>query len=299
MSDSGPLISIGLPVFNGENYIRQALDSLLAQSYGNLELNICDNASNDLTGEICRGYCEKDKRIRYYRNQENVGILPNWHRALDLASGEYFMWAAHDDCWSENYLEKLLECLRGHPKAVLAAAKTVFIDGTGSIWKDIQPDHAPEVSGGTLGIVSQLLLQHAHNWLHGLYRREELAKLPRTLFEEDSWGSDMLFLLEVCLSHVIVGSDQAVMYKRYLGTQRGGPKTPRDTVKWQCWFARALLRVILSSPLPLKEKLAVTQTYLRYLQWLYLRHGLYSWTKLWLRAGYQCFRESKMYKKAS
>ena len=299
MTNTEPVVSIGLPVYNGEDYIGQALDSLLAQSYGNLEVNICDNASTDLTGEICLGYCVKDKRIRYYRNQENIGIFPNWRRALDLASGEYFMWAAHDDCWSENYVKTLLERLLADPKAVLAAGKTVFIDGTGNIRREMEPDQAPEPSGGPLGIASQLLLQHAHNWLHGLYRRAKLVKLSSTLFVENPWGSDILFLLEVCLRHAVAGSDQAVMYKRYLGTQRNAPKTPRESVEWQCWFARALLRVILRSPLSVREKLAVTATYFRYLKWLYFRHGLYSWTILWLRAGYQCFREWNVYKKAS
>ena len=300
MNEHKPLISIGVPVFNGEDYIREALDSLLAQSYANLEINIYDNASTDRTEEICRLYCAKDRRIRYHRNARNLGLLPNWRRALDLAAGDYFMWAAHDDYWSTNYLETLLECLLAYPKAVLAAGKTVFVDGTGSIREEMEPDFAPERDGGTPGIASQLLLQHAHNWLHGLYPRDELLKLPPTLFVEDPWGSDVLFLLEVCLSREVVGSNRAVMYKRYLGTQRGGPKTPIERVKWQCWFARALLRVIARSPLPLKEKMAVTQTYFRYLHWLYFRHGLYSWTKLWLRAGYQYLREASiLYKKTS
>src|SRR5262245_51359752 len=136
---TGPRVSIGLPVYNGEHYLEQALQSLLAQSYTNLELNISDNASTDLTREICRAYCAKDQRIRYFRNPENLGILPNWRRALELATGEYFMWAAHDDYWSANYLETLLECLAAQPAAVLAAGKTVFVDETNSIRSDLEP----------------------------------------------------------------------------------------------------------------------------------------------------------------
>ena len=291
MTTTQPLVSIGLPVYNGERDLGHALESLLAQSYTNFELNISDNASTDRTPDICRAYCEKDPRIRYSRNPENLGILPNWRRALDLATGEYFMWAAHDDSWSANYVEALLGCLVAEPAAVLAAGKTVFVDETGSARSDMEPDHAPEWSAGTLGIASQLLLQHAHNWLHGLYPRRELLKLPRTLFVENAWGSDVLFLLEVCLSHAVVGSEQAVFYKRYLGAQRGAPQTPRARVSWQCWFARALLAVIARSPLTLGEKLAVTRTYLQYLKWLYLRKGLRSWFTLWAQAGYQCLRE--------
>jgi glycosyltransferase involved in cell wall biosynthesis len=290
MTNPDRLVSVGLPVFNGEDSICQALDSLLAQSYSNFEVNISDNASTDRTREICLSYCGKDERIRYHQNPVNLGILPNWRRVLELASGEYFMWAAHDDYWSPNYIETLLDCLLAHPQAVLAAGKTEYVDGTGRLHHGMEPDHAPRPSkGGRADIARQLLLQHATNWLHGLYRRHELLKLPPTLFVEDAWGSDVLFLLETCLSHPVVGTEQAVMHKR-VGTQRGAPQTPKDRVRWQCWFAGALLRVIVRSPLPLGEKLAVSQTYFRYLKWLYFRKGLRSWLTVWARAGYQCLR---------
>ena len=107
--DNAPLVSIGLPVFNGEKHIQQALDSLLAQSYDNFELNISDNASTDGTEEICRLYAAKDHRVHYYRQPRNVGLMGNWRCVLQLASGEYFMWAQHDDCWSMNYIGTLLK----------------------------------------------------------------------------------------------------------------------------------------------------------------------------------------------
>jgi glycosyltransferase involved in cell wall biosynthesis len=293
-----------VPVFNGEDYIGQALDSLLAQSYTTLEINICDNASTDGTEEICRLYCAKDGRIRYHRNSRNLGILPNWRRTLDLASGDYFMWGAHDDRWSENYLETLLHCLLDNPKSILAAGKTVYVDETGVMRVDMDPDFAPSRSAdGNLGVARQLLLQHAHNWLHGLYPTNALVGVSNTFFTEDAWGSDMLFLLELCLSRHVVGSDEAVIYKRVraVGTNhpRAPNKTPKELVKWQCWFAQALMRVISRSPLSPTEKVEVTRIYLAYLRWLYLRNGLYSYAKLWLRAGYQDLRERSLaYRKA-
>jgi glycosyltransferase involved in cell wall biosynthesis len=305
MSDSRPLISIGLPVFNGEDYIRQALDSLLAQSYVDFEVNISDNASTDRTEEVCGLYSAKDKRVRYHRNPQNLGILPNWRRVLELASGDYFMWAAHDDHWSENYLQTLLQCLLANPKAILAAGKTVYVDESGGTRSDMDPDFAPSRStDGNIGVVRQLLLQHAHNWLHGLYPANAVVGLSNTFFAEDAWGSDMLFLLELCLSRQVVGSDEAVIYKRVRPVGSNHPrapnKTPKELVKWQCWFAQALMRVILRSPLSTRERVEVTKIYLAYLRWLYLRKGLYSYAKLWLRAGYQDFRERSLaYKKTS
>jgi len=100
----GPKVSVGMPVFNGEKFIREALDSLLAQTFTDFELIISDNASTDKTEAICRKYAIKDKRIRYVRQSKNRGGVNNFKWVLDAAVGEYFMWAACDDKWSKTYL---------------------------------------------------------------------------------------------------------------------------------------------------------------------------------------------------
>jgi glycosyltransferase involved in cell wall biosynthesis len=282
--DNAPLVSIGLPVFNGERYIPQALDSLLAQSYDNCELNISDNASTDGTEEICRLYAAKDHRVHYYRHSQNVGLMENWRCVLQLASGEYFMWAQHDDCWSMNYIGTLLECLLACPSAILAVGKTLYIDGDGNPYH-LDPDDAPVRHGnGNLRAAKQLLQQHAQGWLHGLFRRDELLRWAPTFFAADPWGADIVFLLELCLGKEIVGSNAAIMYKRVTGVS--GPKTPRQRVKWQCWFAGALLQVIRKSSLSTNEKREVFKAYVLYLKWLYFRRGILSWAKLWGRAGF-------------
>jgi len=279
-----PVVSIGLPVFNGEKYIPQALNSLLAQSYDNFELNISDNASTDGTEEICRLYAAKDNRVHYYRHASNVGLMGNWRRVLQLATGEYFMWAPHDDCWSKNYVGTLLECLLARPGAILAAGRTLYIDSDGNPYH-LDPDDAPVRHGnGNLSTAKQLLLQHAQGWLHGLFRRDDLLRLAPTFFAADPWGADIVFLLELCLSQEIVGSDAAVLYKRATGVS--GPKTPRQRVKWQCWFAGALLQVIRKSSLSTNEKREVFKAYVLYLKWLYFRRGVLSWAQLWGRAGF-------------
>ena len=84
---SMPLVSIGLPVYNGERFIQRALDSLLAQDYSNWELIISDNASTDRTGELCLACQAKDGRVHYYRNAANIGMMSNFKRTLDLAAG--------------------------------------------------------------------------------------------------------------------------------------------------------------------------------------------------------------------
>ncbi len=98
--ESDPLVSIGLPVYNGENYLEEAIRSILAQTYTHFELIISDNGSTDRTQEICEFYAERDLRIRYYRNKENLGAAWNYNQTFHLAKGKYFKWAAHDDIWN-------------------------------------------------------------------------------------------------------------------------------------------------------------------------------------------------------
>lgn len=102
-------ISIGMPVYNGELFIREALDSLLAQTFTDFELIISDNASIDATECICLEYAAKDTRIRYFRQVENKGALANFQAVLDLAVGDFFMWAAADDKWASNWIEHIYE----------------------------------------------------------------------------------------------------------------------------------------------------------------------------------------------
>src|SRR5262245_38039803 len=94
---SSPRVSIGMPVRNGEPFIADAIDSLLAQTLTDFELIICDNASTDRTQEICGEYAAQDARIRYYRNPTNLGPAQNHNKCFELSRGEYFRWHAHDD----------------------------------------------------------------------------------------------------------------------------------------------------------------------------------------------------------
>jgi glycosyltransferase involved in cell wall biosynthesis len=87
---AAPQLSIGLPVYNGENFLREALSSILAQDFVEFELVICDNASTDRTEAICRDFCRRDRRVRYFRNPENIGASGNWNRVFELSKGEFF-----------------------------------------------------------------------------------------------------------------------------------------------------------------------------------------------------------------
>lgn len=131
MKDHAPRVSIGLPVYNGEKYLQQAIDSILAQTYSDFELIISDNASTDRTQDICRAYIVQDKRIQYYRNTENLGLAANYNNAYSRAVGEYFKWAAHDDLVAPAFMERCVDALDNNPAAVLAYSKAEIIDANG------------------------------------------------------------------------------------------------------------------------------------------------------------------------
>lgn len=127
-----PLVSIGMPVYNGENFIHQAIHSLLTQDYENFELIISDNASTDQTGSICQSYADRDARIRYVRNESNCGASPNHKRVFEMASGEYFKWAAHDDECLPTFLSRCMNVFGRAPQSVvLVYPQALIIDEEG------------------------------------------------------------------------------------------------------------------------------------------------------------------------
>ncbi|MGI9508466.1 MAG: glycosyltransferase family 2 protein [Geminicoccaceae bacterium] len=126
-----PKISIGMPVYNGDNYLERAIKSVLAQTFEDFELILCDNASTDLTRAICVTYAARDKRVRYICHDENIGAAANFRSTFHESKGVYFKWAAHDDTFAPTYLEKTLAALEEAPDAVLAHSITEIVDPEG------------------------------------------------------------------------------------------------------------------------------------------------------------------------
>ncbi len=123
-----PKVSIGFPVYNGGEFIRGALDSLVSQSFEDLEIIISDNASTDSTEEICREYAKNDSRINYIRHSENLGPAFNFQFVLDEAKGEYFMWAAHDDRRAPNFIAECLSVFNDNPDSVSVFCHIEVVD---------------------------------------------------------------------------------------------------------------------------------------------------------------------------
>ena len=127
-----PKVAIGIPVYNGANHLAAAINSIFAQSYGDFDLLISDNASTDGTEDICRAYAKQDRRIRYIRQPRNLGGAANFNLLAQLSERSYFKWAAHDDLLAPGFLAACVEVLDREPMVVLASPASIHIDETGA-----------------------------------------------------------------------------------------------------------------------------------------------------------------------
>ncbi len=126
------LVSIGLPVFNGERYVGRAIESVLSQTYGRFELVISDNGSTDSTADICLQYARTDPRIRYIRQSSSRGGAWNFNEVARLGKGRYFQWLCHDDVFHARKLERTVAALDEAPAdVVLCHTGTVLVDANG------------------------------------------------------------------------------------------------------------------------------------------------------------------------
>lgn len=176
MTDIAPRVSIGLPVFNGENYLEEAITSILAQTFTDFELIISDNASTDHTKEIAQIYAARDPRIRFYRNEVNRGAAWNFNRVVELARGGYFKWAAHDDLIRPAFLQECVDTLDADESAVLCFCHADVIDETGTTVATIFPELATESTEAHIRYRDLVLNWHSCLDIFGLIRVDALRK---------------------------------------------------------------------------------------------------------------------------
>jgi glycosyltransferase involved in cell wall biosynthesis len=140
MNTANPLVSVGIPIYNGEKFLEATLESILSQTYSNLEIVIFDNASSDGTRKICEAYALEDNRIQYHRNEKNLGAARNYNLTVEHATGKYFKWATHDDLCMPPFIERCVEVLEREPNVSLAYPKTIIIDEHDGIIDDLFED---------------------------------------------------------------------------------------------------------------------------------------------------------------
>ena len=172
-------LSIGMPVYNGENYLEEALDSILAQTYTDFELIISDNAFTDNTPQICHNYAEKDGRIRYYRTESKLSATQNFIRAFNLSRGELFKWAAHDDVLAPDFLLRCINVLDKDPSIILCHSNTGRIDENGKLVGSY--DYSNRINSWKPHERFETLVRDRHNaWvlIFGVIRSNILRKTP-------------------------------------------------------------------------------------------------------------------------
>jgi len=221
-----PLVSVGMPVFNGEGTVRRALESILAQSHVNLEIIINDDASTDGTDEICRSVAAMDSRMHYSRNLTNTGVFANTRRVLALASGDYFMWAAQDDLWLPTFVERNLATVLQAP-SLMASVSRVRFTHHGRILTGLQrpQDTRPLLGSPTENAVSYLTDMGYNSRLYALHPRSVLAKCAG---DETTWAADSLIVLRTLAFEGYAEVDDELMFRELRGTSSAIVKQVRS-----------------------------------------------------------------------
>lgn len=269
MQGSPPRVSIGLPVYNGENYLALAIDSLLAQTFQDFELIISDNASTDGTEAICRDYANRDSRIRYVREEENRGAAWNFNHLVDLARGEYFTWAAHDDLCAPNWLQRCVEILDRDLSVVLSFTRHQPIDADG------KPFNSPS---NALGKRREFSSSAAHcryldvlmycDWCYEMFGLTRTAVMRRTGLQRAYYGGDKMLLVELSLLGRFEEAPEVLFFPRQHAAQSSAIPTteaqqayvdPASRRRLSCpdmlRFNGGYLALALAAPVSLSERM--------------------------------------------
>ena len=274
-----PHVSIGLTVYNGEQFLEETLDSFLTQTYTDFELIISDNASTDRTAEIAKAYVAKDARIRHHRNERNLGLAGNHNRVFSLARGEYFKWAAADDVCRPSYLVRCVEVLDRDATVVLAYPKTQFVDAAGEPLDIRDPGFNLRSDEACQRLRYVIFAGHWCNAVVGLIRTSALAK---TRLMPAYPGGDYRILGELSLLgkfHEI--QDTLFIRRLHPGATSQHHGTNLDK-RWldNCWkgdgasvslpfwsLSIDCFRTIVGSQLPLRQKSYLLRCLFRHVRW--------------------------------
>jgi glycosyltransferase involved in cell wall biosynthesis len=211
-----PLVTIGMPVYNGARYLEEAIASLQAQTEDDFILHISDNCSDDATPEICTRLAAEDPRIRYERQERNLGAVGNFQYLLRAAGTPFFMWAAHDDLWDPDFVNEALGLLRRSPDAVgCAVGLQGLIPATGLRWQVAPP---AGLSSLNPAIRARAAFQPG-GWhaIYGLYRRDALEIEDPVLHDVNN--GDGLFVFRMSLRGTFAVSNRTLQVFREVAPQ--------------------------------------------------------------------------------
>jgi len=260
-------------VYNGDQYLREVLDSILSQTFADFELIISDNSSTDGTQAICCDYAATDLRIRYHKNHTNLGAARNFNKVFELARAPYFRWATADDLFAPESLTHCVSVLDDHPEVVLCYPKTVLIDQNGNFLKPYEDnlDLRQPSPLQRFGLARQRI--GLVNVIYGLIRAD---KLRRTSLVGNYSGADIILIMELTLYGQFFEIPKPLFFRR-MHAKASSSLTSAERIqefldprtKGQPWLRLwrhqiGYLIAILHAPLSAGEKIKLTASMVRF-----------------------------------
>ena len=262
MNGQDLLVSIGMPVYNGERFLAEAIDSLLRQEYRNFELIISDNASTDKTAVICQQYASLDNRIRYIRNETNIGVLNNFNQVLRFARGQYFMWAASDDLWEPGFILELEKLISEDKEAVLSFCLFDHLEEQGRSVR-AYPRVRPLFNVSNRIFRANRCIwfpkqEGIANLVYGLIKTSVLRELGGIrAFRRRNYGIDHLLIFRLALKGRFVYCDKLLFHKRQVvGSGTFSDKKFGDLLEYRSLYHT----ITMQSSLPFHEKIILASS---------------------------------------
>lgn len=213
-------VFIGMPVYNGERFIKEAIDSLLEQSFKDFTLFISDDASTDGTQEICKEYTKKDSRVIYFRQPKNLGMFPSFRFIIDKANSEFFMMAAQDDVWNKDFLQICVDNLEKNKNLGFAMTNMIEIDSRGQKVRELDLQKFSSTKPNLRTVAKYILepeILGKGNLMYSFFRLEVAKTVWKIYPQRTSWGSDYLFSLALISHFGGMINEQKLFMKRYGG----------------------------------------------------------------------------------
>lgn len=259
-----PRVAIGLPVFNGEEWLQNSIESILDQTFTDIELLISDNASMDGTSAICEKYCSKDNRVRYIRNSENVGIFRNFDLAFLRTNSMYFKWCAVGDKCENTFIEKAVEILDRQSDVALVHSKAAALGETSIDPYSMSAELNLTEDSPAVRYRRYLTHVRLNNVMFGLIRSDVLRQ---TALNRVFHASDVCMMAELTLRGKFVEIPEVLFFRRMDADTSTILKNPEDTLQffskepksptslWHWKVSLALVSRLVNSPVSLWQKL--------------------------------------------
>ncbi|GAA0952486.1 glycosyltransferase family 2 protein [Nonomuraea longicatena] len=233
-------VTIGLPVYNGGAHVGDTIRSILAQDHTDLRLVVCDNASTDDTQEICRAFAEADDRVLYHRQPRNLGTIPNFMTALELAEGKYFRWIGDDDRLEPHYVSRVLQEFDKDPRLILVTNQTAYT--TDGVTTTDRYERTDLGSDDPLIRFREMLRLLTESYtlidpLYGLMRRDVAVTIPRPVLVREDELAAARYALAGPWSHV----NEVLSARFWVPASMVKMSRRHELAAWRGYFANAIL----------------------------------------------------------